>query len=182
MDLTRVETHDAPPVVQFGYTGADTGFFDVPSTSSPGPELTGGVTNREFESVFEFRRVSPIAEALERLRQIKGVGPNWDSYGSEAPTHAAVARAHSLIWEVYMGSVNAGQRPAVPYSVVPLSGGGVQVEWRGDAAAIEVERIHAEDRIEVIFCKRQFLRRIQMQRDDAIAITALREFLIEECS
>jgi len=139
MDLTRVETHDAPPVVQFGYTGADTGFFDVPSTSSPGPELTGGVTNREFESVFEFRRVSPIAEALERLRQIKGVGPNWDSYGSEAPTHAAVARAHSLIWEVYMGSVNAGQRPAVPYSVVPLSGGGVQVEWRGDAAAIEVE-------------------------------------------
>jgi hypothetical protein len=27
----------------------------------------------------------------------------------------------------------------VPYSVVPLSGGGVQVEWRGDAATIEVE-------------------------------------------
>ncbi len=143
MDSPIVErlTGDAPPVVQFGYTGAGTGLSDVSSTSCPSWESNSRVTNQEFRSVGErdFRRVSPIAETLERLQQIEGLGPNWDSYGSETPSHVAVATAHSLIWAVYMGSVNAGQRPTVPYSVVPLSGGGVQVEWRGDAAAIEVE-------------------------------------------
>ncbi len=138
MDSTTVErlTGDAPPVVQFGYTGAGTGLSDLSSISCPSQ-----VTNQKFWSVreYDFRRVSPIAETLERLQQIEGLGPNWDSYGSEAPSHVAVATAHSLIWAVYIRSVNAGQRPAVPYSVVPLSGGGVQVDWRGDAAAIEVE-------------------------------------------
>lgn len=125
-------TRDAPPVVQFGYT-------DVSSTSSPGQEPIGRVTNQEFGSVFKYRRVSPIAETLNRLQQIEDLGANWDSYASEAPSHLAVATAHSVIWAVYMGSVHEGRRPTVPYSVVPLSGGGVQVEWRGDAATIEVE-------------------------------------------
>ena len=36
-------------------------------------------------------------------------------------------------------SACGGQRAAVPYTVVPLSGGGVQIERRSDAGAIEVE-------------------------------------------
>lgn len=143
MDSTTVErlTGDAPPVVQFGYTGAGTGLSGLSSTSCPTRESNSQVTNQKFWSVreYDFRRVSPIAETFERLQQIEELGPNWDSYGSEAPSHVAAATAHSLIWAVYMGSVNARQWPAVPYSVVPVSGGGVQVEWRGDAAAIIVE-------------------------------------------
>jgi hypothetical protein len=38
-----------------------------------------------------------------------------------------------------MWSLGARDCPVVPYSVVPLSGGGVQVEWRGRDAVIEVE-------------------------------------------
>jgi hypothetical protein len=83
--------------------------------------------------------VSPVAAALKQLQTMEALGANWDSYGSDAPTHLAVLTAHTLIWEVYMWSTNARNRPVLPYSVVPLSSGRVQVEWRGGAAAIEVE-------------------------------------------
>lgn len=82
---------------------------------------------------------SPIAALFTRLESIKALGVNWDSYGSDAPQHPAVVTAHRLIWEVYMWSLNSRQCPALPYSVVPLSGGGIQVEWRGGHGAIEVE-------------------------------------------
>lgn len=82
---------------------------------------------------------SPLAGTLNRLREIEELGANWDSYGSEAPDRVAVEKARSLIREVNVESVNSARGAAVPYSVVPLSGGGVQVEWRGDAATIEVE-------------------------------------------
>ena len=99
------------------------------STAAP-PELpvfnTGGV------------RVSRVADALQRLREMEGLHLNWDSYGSEPPRERALAAARDLIWRVYQGSAYTG-RPSVPYAVVPLSGGGVQLEWRGFTDAIEVE-------------------------------------------
>src|SRR3989442_2101831 len=140
MDSTTVErlTGDAPPVVQFGYTAAGTGLSGLSSTSCPTRESNSQVTNQKFWSVreYDFRRVSPIAETFERLQQIEQLGPNWDSYGSEAPSHVAAATAHSLICAVYMGSVNARHWPAVPYSVVSVSGGGAHGEWRGPPAAL----------------------------------------------
>lgn len=102
----------------------------VRSTSDAWPEPpavnTNGVT------------VLPLADALQQLRRIEGLDLNWDSYGSEPPTRRALAAARSLIWRVYEGSACAGV-PLVPYAVVPLSGGGVQVEWRGVSDAIEIE-------------------------------------------
>jgi len=81
--------------------------------------------------------ISPLAEILEHLYEIERLRPNWDSYGSAAPTHVAVNAARDLIHNVCSGSL--GEERAVPYAVAPLSGGGVQIEWRGDARAIEVE-------------------------------------------
>jgi hypothetical protein len=81
----------------------------------------------------------PIDTAFKRLWEIEALGADWDSYGTEATKHAAVATAHRLIWQVYMWSLTTRHIPSSPYSVVPLSGGGVQVEWRGPASAIEVE-------------------------------------------
>lgn len=102
--------------------------YGQPLSPSPLPELS---TSRHLSF--------PVAAALKQLERIEALGPDWDSYGSEAPDHMAVARAHRLIWELYMWSLGARNCPVVPYAVVPLSGGGVQVEWRGRAAAIEVE-------------------------------------------
>jgi hypothetical protein len=84
--------------------------------------------------------VPPIAEAFKRLDAIKELPFNWDSYGSAPPSNTAVDAAHNLIWKAYLASLHdSGEKPAVPYVVLPLSGGGVQVEWRGVAGAIEVE-------------------------------------------
>jgi hypothetical protein len=80
-----------------------------------------------------------IDAAFRRLEEIEALGADWDSYGSEATKHMAVATAHRLIWQVYMWSLSARRTPSTPYSVLPLSDGGVQVEWRGPAAAVEVE-------------------------------------------
>ncbi len=114
-----------------------------PRLIGPTPQPSGEYTGKPPEALPE-RSTSgdltiPVAAALKRLLTIEALGPNWDSYGSDAPHHMAVARAHRLIWELYMWSLGARHCPIVPYSVVPLSGGGVQVEWRGCDAVIEVE-------------------------------------------
>jgi hypothetical protein len=106
--------------------------LDVLSTSNPPHE------HMPEPSVDKWPR-SRLADALERLNQIENLDANWDSYGSQPPTQVALETAGRLIGAVYEDTLSARPRAAVPYSVIPLSGGGVQVEWRGNSAAIEVE-------------------------------------------
>jgi hypothetical protein len=73
-----------------------------------------------------------------RLRGLETLDSNWDSYGSVPPNPRALAAARSLIQKVYQISAYSGAT-VVPYSVLPLSGGGVQIEWRGPAGVIEIE-------------------------------------------
>ncbi len=124
-------------------------FFEGPSffsdTGQPLTQLaimevsTGQPPTPEPEAKTGGLNISPIAAALKELQRIERLQPNWDSYGSEPPTRLAIEAASRLIWNVYRCSVYAGKRPAIPYAVVPLSGGGAQLEWRGDGGAIEVE-------------------------------------------
>jgi hypothetical protein len=105
---------------------------EVLSTSSPMSEVRLDISTNP-------QPISPIAAALKDLERIEGLHADWDSYGSAAPSRVAVATARRIIWSVYMSSLNPGQRPVAPYSVAPISGGGVQIEWRGETRAIEVE-------------------------------------------
>ena len=82
---------------------------------------------------------SPIQEVLGRLDRLRNLHQDWDSYGSDAPTSLAVAIARHLIWIVLTRTYALAEDRSIPYAVVPLSGGGVQVEWRCGAKAIEVE-------------------------------------------
>jgi hypothetical protein len=139
MDSTAVEllTRDAPSIVQSVTSG---GIGEI-STSCPSWKSMSPVTSQASGNVADvpYTPESPIADALERLLRIEEVGPNWDSYGSMAPTHSAVMAAHCLIWAVHMASVKAGRGSDAPHSILPLPGGGIQVEWRGEAGNIEVE-------------------------------------------
>src|SRR5439155_24836370 len=100
----------------------------APFTSSPRPKPIEGSTIGGT--------VSPIAEAFKRLDAIKNLPFNWDSYGSAPPSNATVDAASNLIWKAYLVSLyGSGGKPAVPYVVLPLSGGGVHVAWRGVAGA-----------------------------------------------
>jgi hypothetical protein len=76
-----------------------------------------------------------LAEALRRLDEIAHIERNWDSYDSESPTAEAVSLGRELVQRVYKLASDS----AVPFSIAPLSGRGVQIEWRRGLNAIEVE-------------------------------------------
>ena len=68
---------------------------------------------------------------MERLGQYLSYGENWNGYGENPITGQAVARTMSLLTKVAMD----GPEPAV----VPMSDGGIQIEWHYGGTEIEIE-------------------------------------------
>jgi len=62
------------------------------------------------------------AEAMRRLGEIAKLPQNWDSYGSPPPTPIAVETVMDLLLKI-------DDRNLPFVRVVPVSGGGVQLEW-----------------------------------------------------
>lgn len=82
---------------------------------------------------------SPVVKMLRRLESIERLDRDWDSYGSDPPSPRAAGAARNLAWGVIQSFFAAAGALAVPYEIAPLSGGGVQMEWRRNERAIEVE-------------------------------------------
>ena len=80
-----------------------------------------------------------FANTMADLDRIAGLRADWDSYGSTPPTSVALETARRLIITVYRNSLLSARTPSLPYSVAPLSGGGVQLEWRSETKAVEIE-------------------------------------------
>lgn len=59
--------------------------------------------------------------ALEKLSRLHGLKPNWDSYGSPPISDDVLEIAQRLVGEANVDAPTP--------RVVPVSGGGVQVEW-----------------------------------------------------
>ena len=68
---------------------------------------------------------------MERLGQYLSYGENWNGYGESAITAQAVEHTVSLLTKVAMD----GPEPAV----VPMSDGGIQIEWHYGGTEIEIE-------------------------------------------
>jgi hypothetical protein len=78
--------------------------------------------------------------AIRTLEKIEALDSNWDSYGSRRPSRAAVAAARGLLWNAVQDiPLLVEHKDAVPFAVLPLSGDGVQLEWRRGGKALEVE-------------------------------------------
>ena len=71
-------------------------------------------------------------EALRQLGQITMLPENWDSYGSPPPTHHAVKVAVEMLTRVDLPDLTDER-------VVPVSGGGLQLEWRTASKEVELE-------------------------------------------
>lgn len=80
-----------------------------------------------------------LAEARTRLNELALLKRNWDSYGGLAPSKNALGVARGFVehtigkWAPVIGET------ARPYVIVPVAGGGVQIEWRTPVRDIEVE-------------------------------------------
>jgi hypothetical protein len=70
---------------------------------------------------------------LKRLEAISVLQKDWDSYGSEAPTEAAIFAARKFIAEL-----NRIQKEA-PFFITAIPNGGLQMEWQGSTGALEIE-------------------------------------------
>jgi hypothetical protein len=97
------------------------------------------VTTRsdEFASILEL-----MAATNSRLNELARLEPDWDSYGAKPISGVAISLANRLLLDVARRSLELGHEPATrmrPWYIAPLADGGLQIEWRSDAGAIEVE-------------------------------------------
>jgi hypothetical protein len=72
------------------------------------------------------------AEAMRRLGEIAKLPHNWDSYGSPPPSATALDMVMDLLLKI--------DDPALPPThVVPVSGGGLQLEWNVSPREVQLE-------------------------------------------
>ena len=81
---------------------------------------------------------SHFNEALRLLQEFARLAAGWDSYGACPITEVSIQTAQSLLLQLQRGH-DTMQVSLEPDSVVPLSEGGVQLEWSGPRGEIEVE-------------------------------------------
>lgn len=80
---------------------------------------------------FVIRGCSWLYEAARRLREIRNLESNWDSYGSRPLSDDAFNSAKEVLF--------AMECDTPPPAIVPVSGGGVQFEWQVEDRELEIE-------------------------------------------
>lgn len=70
-------------------------------------------------------------QGIKRLNKVLSLPENWDSYGSCPPTHAAANAAMDLLTGIDIDYFVAPR-------VVPVSGGGLQLEWEIGERGLEL--------------------------------------------
>src|SRR5262245_7709026 len=77
--------------------------------------------------------------SLQRLDELSKLERDWDSYGALPLTPTALALAEVTMRKaVDIFGVAFGERVA-PYTLMPITDGGVSIEWRGPHATLELD-------------------------------------------
>lgn len=82
---------------------------------------------------------SLLKPALDRLSRLAKLPADWDSYGGDPPTRRSISTAYGLLFEVVDSIGRTAGQAGIPFAIVPLAYGGVQMEWRGPSAEVEIE-------------------------------------------
>lgn len=78
---------------------------------------------------------SRLVDGLLRLGQLRGLGPDWNSYGSPPPSESLIRFA-----EAFLEVSDRALAPFLPAPhVVPVSGGGIKFTWINNAREVEIE-------------------------------------------
>lgn len=78
-----------------------------------------------------------LLSASQRLTEIHALPDDWDSYGALRISDRAIEAARQLLLRLPWQPANIGN--ASPYALAPLASGGIQIEWRGNRTALEIE-------------------------------------------
>lgn len=81
--------------------------------------------------------------AMDRLRDLSQLSPDWDSYGADPISAGALNAVRQFLEaiareEEVTGSSGLGE-VLKPFAIAPLASGGLQLEWRGPSGVLEVE-------------------------------------------
>lgn len=110
--MTDVATIGARPFIEWEHRGHGTSAIDVL------PVLNMRTTWR--------------LELARKISAYKSLPPNWNSYGSPAPTEDAVTQALDFVF-------SALKDTHIQPRTNPVSGGGIQMEWSKDMREFEIE-------------------------------------------
>lgn len=81
-------------------------------------------------SVFEENLLSVAAQ--EKLKELKSLPENWDSYGSSPINQDAIELTASLLADLAKISIPSPM-------IIPVHGGGIQLEWQKANGELEIE-------------------------------------------
>ncbi len=79
------------------------------------------------------------ATALRKIDELKNLPEDWDSYGANTISADAIAKAKSVVTSVMKAFGGFIGNVVQLTDVIPIADGGVQLEWVGPHAELEVE-------------------------------------------
>ena len=82
-----------------------------------------------------------LVDVLPRLGELASLQENWDSYGSPPPPLKLMGDALAVVQraERLLGYSHTWHTVMPTPSIVPLSGGGIQIEWQTPVKELELE-------------------------------------------
>lgn len=80
-----------------------------------------------------------LLPAFDRIAEMAKLPPNWDREDADPPTPRAVGRACYLIEAVAEAQERRGFGRVAPSTSSPIPDGGLQIEWEGPNARIDVQ-------------------------------------------
>jgi hypothetical protein len=101
-----------------------------------------------YERAFGFLKLKEISKsnngltqvtALRKLDELKNLPEDWDSYGADPISPNAIAKAKSIITSVMIAFGGIIGNVVQLTDVIPIADGGVQLEWIGPHAELEIE-------------------------------------------
>ena len=97
------------------------------------PEIQEPTTNSQLSKVvLLYYATSALFASLRRIGELKQLPEDWDSYGSPRVQQLAAQRAVEIVRAAAMEDVH-------PPQIVPVSGGGLQIEWTSGKRELEIE-------------------------------------------
>lgn len=111
-----------------------------------------------------------LLSASQRLTEFHALPGDWDSYGAPPISNRAIDAARQLLLRLPRRLGEIGD--AGPYAVAPLASGGIQLEWRGNRRALEIE-IDADGRLSSLLAEDHETGRTYNERDPLSAHQAV---------
>ena len=82
--------------------------------------------------------MNPQGRVLAGLDRLARLPADWDSYGADPPTDAAVSHGRRLVEVLTPLLVAQAGHRGDPWAVAARVDGGIQIEWDGESGSVEV--------------------------------------------